>query len=219
MNPFFITRRLIYYSISGIAQNLKGNQLLDVGCGTKPYQNLFQFEKYIGIDFDKGGANQNPHADFLYDGKKFPFDENEMDCVLATEVFEHVFEPERFLSEVSRVLKPGGKLLITVPFAWPEHEQPFDYSRYTSFGLKYILEKNGFQIILQRKTGNFVLAIGQLINEYFYEVFIQYRPVYQISRITIFPFLTLSTLFINFLLPKRSEYYLDNVILCQKADR
>ena len=72
--------------------------------------------------------------------------------VVANEVFEHVFNPLDFLGVIKRVLRPGGMLLMTVPFVWDEHEQPYDFARYSSFGIKSVLEKNGFEIIAQRKT-------------------------------------------------------------------
>jgi SAM-dependent methyltransferase len=68
-------------------------------------------------------------------------------------VLEHVFNPDDFLNEVNRVLKPSGKLLLTVPFVWDEHEQPYDYARYSSFGLRSLLEKHGFSIVKHEKVG------------------------------------------------------------------
>ena len=68
----------------------------------------------------------NKHADRSYDGKTFPFSDGEFDAVLTSEVLEHVFNPDEFLSEINRVLRDDGVLLLTVPFVWDEHEQPFD---------------------------------------------------------------------------------------------
>ena len=73
------------------------------------------------------------------------------DNVVCNQVLEHVFRPEVFLLEIHRVIKPGGNMLMSVPFIWDEHEQPWDYARYSSFGLKYLLENTGFEVIEQRK--------------------------------------------------------------------
>ena len=58
---------------------------------------------------------------------------------MCNQVLEHVFNPDDFVREIARVLKPGGALLLTVPFVWNEHEQPYDYARYSSFGLRAFL--------------------------------------------------------------------------------
>ena len=60
-------------------------------------------------------------------------------------------------------------IILTLPFFWDEHEQPYDYARYTSFGLKYILEKENFEILEQVKIGNDLSIITQLLNCYIYK--------------------------------------------------
>ena len=109
-------------------------------------------------------------ADYYYDGKTFPFKESEFDSVVTNQVLEHVFNPDEFLSEINRVLKINGKLLLTVPFVWDEHEQPYDYARYSSFGLKSLLEKNGFEILDLRKSVNDYSVLAQLFNAYIYKI-------------------------------------------------
>lgn len=89
--------------------------------------------------------------------------------VICNQVLEHVFNPDLFLQEIFRVLKPGGKLLMTVPFVWDEHEQPWDYARYSSFGLRSLLERNGFIVDEQRKTNADARVLFQLINAYLYK--------------------------------------------------
>ena len=215
-NPFFITRRYLYQNILYMSEHIRGGNLLDVGCGTKPYESFFKVNTYVGLDFRKEGTNQNPNADAFYDGGRFPFKKAEFEHVLATEVLEHVFEPDSFLKEIHRVLKPGGMCLLTVPFIWDEHEQPYDFGRYTSFGIKAILERNGFTIIEQRKTGNFISTLGQLLCTYFYYLFSRKRLLYKISLPLIFAPIQLFTLFFARVLPENKGFYLDNIILCQK---
>lgn len=215
-NPFFITRRYLYLAIQKAAAKIQGTTLLDVGCGTKPYRALFQFEKYIGLDYQKEGQPPNPEADLLYSGDKFPLKNGSVDCVLATEVLEHVFEPEAFLSEINRVLKRRGHLLLTVPFVWDEHEQPYDFARYTSYGLPALLERNGFKVEHFEKTGNFITALGQVFCTYWYHLLVFSPPLMKVASVTLFPALQLGTYFLAWLLPTRDGLYLDNVVLCQK---
>ena len=144
INPFYFARRGLYINIRKYSSEISG-RILDVGCGQKPYQGLFNFEKYIGMDIEnEGHVHINEDIDVFYDGIKFPFNENNFDAIITNQVFEHVFNPDVFLKEIHRVLKYKGKLLLTVPFVWDEHEQPNDFGRYSSYGLKHELEKNGF---------------------------------------------------------------------------
>ena len=168
-NPFYFSRRNLANSISKYSSHLNG-KMIDVGCGRKPYQSLFRVDQYIGLDIDDEVNRQLGTADFLYDGKTFPFPSNEFDSVLCNQVLEHVFNPDEFLCEIFRIMKPGSKLLLTVPFVWDEHSQPFDYGRYTSFGLKHLLKQNGFKILKHEKLGSDITVIVQLVNAYLFKV-------------------------------------------------
>lgn len=215
-NPFFITRRYLYLQIKDKSKHFKAGALLDIGCGTKPYQVLFEVEKYIGMDYSKEGANQNSNADIVYEGKQFPIKDESFEYALATEVLEHVFEPENFIKEIHRVLKEGGLLLVTVPFVWDEHEQPYDFGRYTSFGLRHLFEKNGFEVVEQHKTGNFITTIGQMTATYFFYIFSKNRYLYTLSLPFFFAPLQIVTLIFSKLLPLNNGFYLDNIILLRK---
>ena len=126
---------------------------MDVGCGTKPYRGLFPTGTYGGIEVNRlSRFGSERHPDVYFDARNFPLLDGSFESVLCSQVLEHVFEPARFLAEIHRVMKPGGKLLLRVPFVWYEHEQPFDYGRYTSFGLEYLLAKAGFQQVSHHKT-------------------------------------------------------------------
>lgn len=146
INPFFFLRKGLYRQIKKSSRHLQG-EMLDFGCGRKPYKNLFQVNKYVGVDIEVSGhPHQNSEIDVFYDGKTIPFPDESFDSFFCSEVFEHVFNLEEIIIELKRILKPGGKGLITVPFAWPEHESPYDFARYTSFGIRSVLERNGLRI-------------------------------------------------------------------------
>jgi len=138
--------------------------VLDVGCGSKPYANLFSnASSYEGLDIDQPRNRERGFADHFYDGGDFPFPDASFDNVVCSQVLEHVFDPDRFCEELARIIVPGGKLLLTVPFIWDEHEQPWDSRRYTSFGLRDLMEKSGFQVLIQEKLLIGYPAIVQLI--------------------------------------------------------
>jgi SAM-dependent methyltransferase len=167
---------------------------------------------------DSPENRQNKKADFFYDGRTFPFQDREFDSIVVNEVFEHVFNPTEFLHEINRVLKPDGKLLMTVPFCWDEHEQPHDYARYSSFGLRAIMETNGFTVVEQRKSVNDTRVIFQLLNGYIYKKTVS-RNGYLNFLTTLFliaPFNILGEL-LSRILPKNDDLYLDNIILAKKV--
>ena len=170
LNPFFINRTRLYYQVSQFSKRIKldGN-VLDVGCGVKPYQHLFSSQKYLGIDIKGGGLEDSiKRVDNIFDGKKIPYPSNKFDAVMATEVLEHVEDPLGLLTEMRRVLKPQGKLFLTMPFIWPEHGIPYDFQRYTSFKLNKILLQLNFRSVSVFKTSGVFATCGQLISDFFY---------------------------------------------------
>lgn len=133
-----------------LAPHLLG-KLLHVGCGTKPYQALFNVSEYVRLDIDSDAARKCVVADKFYNGIK-----------LCNQVLEHVFNPEEFVAELNRVLRPSGKLVLTVPFVWDEHGQPYDYAICSSFGLRASPEKHGFKIMRHLKLAADASIIFQI---------------------------------------------------------
>ncbi len=219
-NPAYLIRSNLFKEIRVLAPELSGN-LLDFGCGSKPYKNLFiNASSYVGLDYNidkiNGGATG---SDLDYNGKDIPCADGVFDSVISTEVFEHLFNLEDNLREIRRVMKPKGLLLFTCPFALGEHEVPFDFARYTSFGLKFLVEKNGFEMIYFNKTGSSVSVIFQFIAIYInhFLAINKYLKIF-LFPILISPFFILSNI-LTYLLPNkilRKDLYLNNIVLCKK---
>lgn len=217
-NPFFLSRRGLQKAIAQFSLALNG-RLLDVGCGTKPYQELFDVDIYVGLDINNESSKTLGMADYLYDGTTFPHQNEEFDSVLCNQVLEHVFNPVEFICEIRRVLKPKGRLLLTVPFVWEEHEQPFDYARYSSFGLQELLKAQGFKIIEQQKIGTAVSTIFQLINAYLYKITLRLPKFLNILlTATILACFNLMALCLSLLLPENPDLFLDQIILAEKTN-
>ncbi|MBI3601165.1 MAG: class I SAM-dependent methyltransferase [Nitrospinae bacterium] len=216
VNPFYFARRGLYQHIKSLSPSIYG-KTLDIGCGGKPYKNICNSSEYIGLEIDSPENRKNKEADYFYYGKKFPFQDGEFDSVITSQVLEHIFNPDDFLSEANRVLKDGGILLISIPFVWDEHEQPYDYARYSSFGLKYLLENNGFNVIEYRKSINDIRAIFQLINGYIYKKTVTQNAYLNlfITVILMAPFNILGELLYR-ILPKNDDLYLDSIVLAKK---
>ncbi|MBO9573595.1 MAG: class I SAM-dependent methyltransferase [Chitinophagaceae bacterium] len=217
INPFYFIRKALYLKIKQTAPSLSGI-LLDFGCGRKPYEDLFTVEKYIGVDMEQTGHEHTlSKVDVYYDGKTIPFENEYFDSVFCSEVFEHIFNIEEILQEVSRVLKPGGKMLVTVPFCWNEHEIPYDFGRYTSFGIKHVLSKAGFEILEYHKTGNFSKVNFQLWALYFYSLInARDKKVNFIFRMLLIAPINILGVILLPLLPKNDSLYFNNIVLVRK---
>lgn len=217
-SPFFLAKRGLRNGLKAHAGALRG-LILDIGCGTKPYRNLFPGNEYLGIEVareSRFGSDREPDA--YYDGKHLPIPDQSVESVLCSQVLEHVFEPAEFLAEIHRVLKPGGRLLLTVPFVWDEHEQPFDYARYSSFGLRHLMAKAGFrQLAHERSLGNSAIFV-QLWLAYLYKIIKQWpRPIRAaILLAVVLPGNVLGWL-IDSLSSSRADLYLDNVALFERT--
>lgn len=165
LNPYFISRYSLLSSIRIFALGtLLSEKVLDVGCGIKPYRYLFKTQSYVGIDIAGGGHTDNKKTvDTYYDGLTIPFDNAYFDKVICTQVLEHATDPEVLIKEIGRVLKPGGKAFITMPFTYPEHEAPYDFNRFTKFKHEQLLSENGFININIEKTTGIFGTFGQLL--------------------------------------------------------
>lgn len=151
INPHFLPRRALHRAMAETGSEFSG-RVLDAGCGLQPYRHLLPNSvEIVGLESGAVGNSTNKRADVLYDGLRFPFADSSFQGVLCNQVLEHVFTPEEFLREIHRVLAPGGRLVLTVPFIWPEHEQPWDSQRYTSFGLCELLRRCDLEPNCQRK--------------------------------------------------------------------
>ncbi len=218
INPFYIIRHGLYKSISKFSLGLSGD-ILDFGCGSKPYECLFKNAKqYVGVDIKVSGHNHvDSKVDFFYDGLKLPFDDKKFDAAVCFEVIEHVFNVDEVFTEIHRVLKPGGRLLLSIPFAWDEHEAPYDFARYTSYGIKFVLERNGFKVVEHVKTSTYVLAIFQMLIAYLSQYVLPKKGIFRILGLlcVVFP-LNVASLIFNALLPKRFDFFCNTVVLAEK---
>jgi SAM-dependent methyltransferase len=131
-------------------EHIKG-KLLDAGAGKLPYRHLVKdlCSEYQSIDFQK----THPDLTYVGDVQKMPIGDSLFDTVLCVEVLEHVPDPSAALAEIYRVLKPGGRLVLTIPHLMYMHNEPHDYYRYTKYGLTYLLNKAGFSIITIKPSG------------------------------------------------------------------
>lgn len=133
---------------AGVAQarsrlGLRRGLALDVGCGHRPWRDLLVDMDCLALDATTVDASPQVVAD----AAALPVTDARADLVFCSQVLEHVEDAGRVLLEFSRVLRDGGQLVLSVPFYWPLHEEPFDYRRFTSHGLRLELARAGFDDI------------------------------------------------------------------------
>ena len=159
-------------SLKEIAPRTRG-RLLDVGCGNKPYETVFRpfVSEYLGIENEAtfeltsaGSAARQP--DLVYDGVRLPFQDQTFDTVLSVQVLEHTPYPGRLVCEMSRVLKDDGLLILAAPFQFRLHEEPHDYFRFSSHGLRHLCEEAGLEVLEIHPQGGLWSVIGHKVNSY-----------------------------------------------------
>jgi len=218
LNPHYFENKCLVKSIQKYAPILNG-KLLDFGCGSKPYESLFSnVQEYIGLDYKNDGHNHsNESVDVFYNGKEIPFEDETFDSVLSTQVFEHVEDIEFTIRELHRVLKKDGKILITAPFIFPEHELPHDYRRLTSTGLISLLQRHGFKAIEVNKNGNFKEVVWQLRIIYIRDLIrLKNKYLNILLRSLIIPPMVILGIIFSAIFPARHGIYFGTTVLAKK---
>lgn len=219
LNPSYIIRKLLYNEIIDNSQFIIW-KVLDFWCWEKPYKDLFNYKEYIWLDFKNSWHdNAKNNIDIYWDGKKIPFKDNNFDSFISTETLEHVFNIDEILQEINRVLKKWWYWIVTIPFMIWEHEEPYDFARYTYFWIKDILEKNWFKIIKHNRLWNYYLTLLQLKRWYIAQIIHNRKNKYMKIFLNIILWIP-SQIIINTLslldFSKNKRVYLNNFILVQK---
>lgn len=147
--------------------------LYDLGAGESPYKEFFleYADAYIAVDW--AGSYHETKADIAADlNQRLPIESEIADSVVSLSVLEHLCEPQMMLNEAYRILKPGGTITLQVPWQWWIHEAPYDFYRYTPYGLKYLFAKAGFvDVAVVPQCGFFTMLILKI--NYFSQRFIR----------------------------------------------
>jgi SAM-dependent methyltransferase len=142
-------------------------RVLDVGAGSCPYGPLFDHCRYETQDFKslKGeqlNLGQYGRIDYVCDATEIPVPDASYDVVLCTEVLEHVPEPVRVVKEIARILKPGGRLIMTAPLGSGIHQEPYHfYGGYTPFWYRKFLAEAGFENLSIEPNAGFFRFFSQ----------------------------------------------------------
>jgi SAM-dependent methyltransferase len=164
-SPFYlpdwlVRREIAHFVREGLAAYGRG-RLLDVGCGEKPYECYAPaaVSQWLGVD-----VPENVLADVKAYADAVPLPDASFDTVLCTDVLEHVADPAATVREMARLLRPGGVALLTTPLCYPIHEAPYDFWRFTRYGLRQLFEGAGFEIVDMQTMAAGPRAVAVLAN-------------------------------------------------------
>ena len=162
-NHHYLTLSELNEWLSTRAVPFASGSLLDYGCGGKPYEALFSsgITNYTAADVAVAAGS---HVDILIEpNRQLPITDGAFDTVLSTQTLEHVPDPSFYLAEAARVLKPGGRLILTAPMFWRHYESPYDFTRFTKYGIQNLLNEAGFHIVKLDACGGIVAGIAQAV--------------------------------------------------------
>lgn len=146
-------------------------RVLDAGAGECAYRSLFEHAAYLGLDLSVGEPSWNyRNLDLVARLDRLPIRSCSIDAVLCTQTLEHVTDPAACVFELARTLKPGGKLYLTVPMSQVEHQVPHDFFRFTSYGVRSLVERAGL-------AGAVVFPLGGTPARWAYELSLYLPPL------------------------------------------
>lgn len=158
---WLLGRRVVPAGIAAVS-----GRILDIGAADKWLEkHLSGRVSYFSLDLPAtGGDMYGSRPDVFADGAALPFQDEVFDAVACLEVLEHTPDPASVLAEIRRVLKPGAEAWISMPFLYPIHDAPFDFQRFTEFGLHRSLERAGLSVIAMGRTLHPVECAGLLMS-------------------------------------------------------
>jgi SAM-dependent methyltransferase len=145
---------------------------LEVGAYGQPGYGRF-FPNRIGIDIRKG-----PGVDRVASVYALPFSDGYFANVLCMSVLEHLEDPARAIREMHRVLKPGGRIFVSVPFLFPIHDAPGDYWRFTKYGLQYLF-REGWNVVHLRAETDAQESFAVLLQRYGYQTKLRWNTFFK----------------------------------------
>lgn len=163
----YALRRFFDFSVWTASRDLarflggfRQGRILEIGGGLRPYAHLVPGTRHWSLDpYGLEGEFGYRSKSIKYDGTRFPPKTAGFDAIFHTEVMEHIYDTRAFLSECARVLRPGGAMFFTVPFAARFHYQPHDYWRFTPSALERLLREGGFRVVYLQPRGDSLTVI------------------------------------------------------------
>jgi len=146
-----------------------GALILDAGAGHRPYKGLFDHAEYQSCDYmpvlEETGSDTGVLHTFYCDLENIPRESGTYDAIICNQVLEHVRRPGNVIGEFFRILKPGGKLFLTAPQCFGIHMEPHNYYNFINYGLKFLFEEAGFEVISIKPLGGIFWLLGKVMQK------------------------------------------------------
>lgn len=228
ISPFFLSKYYLRRDLTDVISKYKiSGSVVDIGCGTKPYRNLFRaVDEYRGIDYKNYSANKDfkeISPDYFFNKSyssnfRLPFKSGQFENSVAFQVLEHHKNPAKLITEMFRIIKSGGYIVLSFPFLGGVHEAPNDYCRFTRYMLENFVRDNGGAIVHFKNQGSLFSVISMLVNEYLNEFAARGGRSYFLSIIIYPPFLIFQ--YVCLLLDKffkSDKIYINSLVLIKKS--
>lgn len=164
---YFVVRRLGAFMSGQIGALARpGCRVADIGCGEQPMRAVVEARggTYLGVDRSRGASGG---VAILASAGELPLVSSGFDVVICSEVLEHLPDHAAAFHELARILAPGGHLLVTTPFVYPLHEEPYDFVRLTIHQLRSLASREGLELITAETLGDEVEVLATIWGQWF----------------------------------------------------
>jgi SAM-dependent methyltransferase len=188
-----------------------GDRVLDAGAGEGRFKSYFAHTRYMPVDLAIGDQTWDyGNLDAIVDLENLAFVDGVYDAVICTQVLEHVKNPLQVITELARVLKPGGQLFLSAPQSWYQHQKPHDYFRFTSFALAHLFAQSNLEPQFIKPMGGYFWFLSFQLQRFHFWLWPPSQGERRIVRIARLSVTLLIRVFFLFLLPI-PLYYLDGL--------
>lgn len=178
----WLSGKALYPSMRRVLASVSGD-VLDVGCGDKPFERwLTGADSHFGIDISPGHKVDA----VIRPGERWPVADNAFDVVLCTQVLEHVADLKITHTELVRAIKPGGRLIVTIPFMYSEHGTPHDYRRFSRYGLERLFAED-LEVVEVHRLGGLGSSLGTVFLNWV-QVVLTSSPILRMALVALLPF-------------------------------
>lgn len=190
LHPQWVSFRFKELAAREVAARARGH-VVDVGCADSALrERLDGSVQYVGLDYPgTATALYRTRPAVFGDAQRLPFRDASFDCLIVLDVLEHLPQPQASLTEAARVLRPGGSVLLHVPFAYPLHDRPYDFWRLTRHGLETLANAAALDVETIVARGHAIESAGMLCNLALAQALIaaaeKFRPLYALGLLLV----------------------------------
>ena len=156
---------LHHRDVSALVRRYARGRILDVGAGKLAWRT--ELRDHASAYFSGDLTIEHPELSLVFDATQpYPFPDSTFDTIFCCSVLEHCTEPWRAFTEMSRVLQPTGTIILSVPFCFYAHGEPFDFYRFTPHAIEYLAAGANLRVVELHPNGNLtdqVLNVASIV--------------------------------------------------------